>query len=302
MKYELIEKINKLKKEKNAVILVHNYQPADIYDIADFTGDSFGLSLEASRTDADIIIFCGVHFMAETAHILSPHKKVLLPALDAGCPMANMVNPEDLKKMKEKYPTAAVVSYMNTTAETKSLSDVICTSGNAVKVVNFLPHKQIIFVPDENLGSYVAENTDKEIILWDGYCHVHKKFSPEGIVALKKKYPEAEVIVHPECPKAVRDHADYINSTSGMVTSARNSKAKEFIIATEIGMLEMLRREVPGKKFIIAPPSSSCSDMKKISLELVLETLIKEKNEIILPVDIREKAVIALKKMLEIGN
>lgn len=297
----LIEEINKLKKEKNAVILVHNYQRPEIYKIADYIGDSYGLSVKASQTKADIIVFCGVHFMAESAYILNPEKKVLFPAKDAGCPMADMITAEDLKALRKKYPDAAIVSYMNTTAAVKAESDVICTSSNAVKIVNSLPNKRIIFVPDKNLASYVAEHTDKEIIPWDGFCYVHDKFSHEELAKAKKVLKKAKVVAHPECRKEFRALSDHICSTSSMIGYAKNSEAKEFIIGTEIGMLEMLKQEVPEKKFYTSQ-KSTCVNMKKNTLELVLESLKNEKPVVTVPEDVRLKAKKALDKMLEVGK
>ncbi len=299
---KLIDEINKLKKEKNAVILVHNYQRPEIYEVADYIGDSYGLSIEASKTNAKMIIFCGVHFMAETAYILNPNKKVILPAIDAGCPMADMVTAEQLRDFKKKYPDAAVVSYMNTTAETKAESDVICTSSNAVKVVKSIPNKRIIFVPDKNLASYVAMNTDKEIIPWNGFCYVHNKFSHEELAKAKEVRKGAKVIAHPECPKEFRALADHICSTSGMVDYAKKSEAKEFIIGTEVGMIEMLKRECPGKTFYAAPPGSTCVNMKKNNLNLVLQALKNEGPVITVLEEIRVKAKKALDKMLEVGK
>lgn len=300
---KIIDEINKLKKEKNAVILVHNYQRPEIYKIADFIGDSYGLSVEASKTNADIIVFCGVHFMAESAYILNPDKKVLLPAIHAGCPMADMVDLEDLRNLKKKYPGAAVVSYMNTTAETKAESDVICTSSNAIKVVNSLPNKQIIFVPDLNLANYVSKHTDKEIIPWDGYCYVHAKFkfSDKELETIRKVLPGAKIVAHPECPEKFRGLADHICSTSGMVDYAKNSEAEKFIIGTEVGMLERLKQECPGKKFY-SPQQRVCFNMKKNTLELVLKALREEQPVITVPENIRVRAKKALERMMEVGK
>jgi len=298
----LIEEINKLKKEKNAVVLVHNYQRPEIYKIADFIGDSYELSVKASQTKSDIIVFCGVHFMAESAYILNPSKKVLLPSEDAGCPMADMVKAEDLKDLRKKYPDAAIVTYMNTTAAVKAESDVVCTSSNAVDVVNSLPNKRIIFVPDKNLASHVAMHTDKEIMPWKGYCYVHDKFSHKELAKTKKKLRKAEVIAHPECPKNFRKLSDHVCSTGGMIGYAKNSEAKEFIIGTEIGMLEMLKQEVPEKKFYTAPPGRTCVDMKKITLEKVLDALKNEKPVVTVPEGIRVRAKKALDKMLEVAK
>jgi quinolinate synthase len=297
----LVDEIKKLKKEKKALILVHNYQRPEIYQVADFIGDSYGLSVEASKTNARIIIFCGVHFMAESAYILNPDKKVILPVRDAGCPMANMVNSDDLRELK-RSSNAPVVSYINTTAETKAESDMICTSSNAVKVVNSLPDKRIVFVPDKNLANYVSQRTNKEIIPWNGYCYVHTKFSSEELAKAKKLHKDAKVIVHPECPAEVRELADHICSTSGMTEYAKNSDAKKFIIATEIGMIEMLKLQAPGKTFYTAPPGGTCINMKKNNLELVLEALKNEAPVVTVPEEIRRKAKKALDRMLEVGK
>ncbi len=296
----LIEEINQLKKEMNAIILVHNYQRPEIYKVADFIGDSYSLSLKAKETDAEIIVFCGVHFMAESASIINPEKKVLLPAINAGCPMADMVNPEDLRLLNEKYPDAAVVSYINTNAATKAESDVICTSSNAIKVVNSLPNRRIIFVPDRNLASYVAKHTDKEIIPWDGFCYVHQKFSAEAILQALEKLDDSELIAHPECPEDVRNLSHYISSTSGMLDCARKSSAKNFIIATEVGMLEMLKQKLPHKNFYLAPPGGTCVNMKRNTLDLVLKSLKECKYEVVVPEEIRLKAERALERMLEV--
>jgi quinolinate synthase len=295
----LIDEINRLKKEKGAIILVHNYQRPEIYRIADFIGDSYGLSREASETKTRMIIFCGVHFMAESASILNPDKKVIIPAIDAGCPMADMVKAEDLRELKKKHPDAAVVCYINTTAEIKAESDIVCTSSNAVKIVNSLHHKRIVFVPDKNLADYVAGYTDKEIIPWNGYCYVHTKFSPEELAKSKKLRGDTKVIAHPECPAGVRALADHICSTSGMIGYAKQSDAKEFIIATEMGMIEMLRLQVPGKIFFSAPPGSTCVNMKKTNLRLVLEALENEAPIVTVPEKIRLKAKEALDRMVD---
>ena len=247
---QLIIKINALKKEKNVVILVHNYQRPEIYEIADYMGDSLGLSKKAAETDADIVLFCGVDFMAETAKILSPQKKVLLSVKGATCPMAAMADVEEVKEMKTQHPDALVVAYVNTTAAVKAESDICCTSANAVKVVESLPaDKSIISVPDQNLGNYVKEKTGRNIILWPGYCHVHQFISENSVLKAKEKHPQAKIIAHPECKPDVLQHADEITSTAGMVTYAKNNDASEFIVLTEVGMVEMLKRELPYKKF-----------------------------------------------------
>ena len=298
----LMDEINRLKKQKNAIILVHNYQRPEIYEVADFIGDSYGLSVEASKTDARMIIFCGVHFMAETAYILNPRKKVILPAVNAGCPMADTVKAEDVRELKKKYPDAAVVSYINTTAETKAESDVICTSSNAIKIVNSLSRKRVIFVPDRNLASYVAKHTDKAVIPWNGFCYVHNKFSHEELAKAKNILKDAKVIAHPECTSEFRELSDHICSTSGMIDYARRSGAKQFIIGTEVGMIEMLKRECPGKTFYAATPGGTCINMKKNNLELVLEALKNEGPLITVPEEMRLNAKKALDKMLEIGK
>lgn len=295
---DLIKEINKLKKEKNAVILVHNYQRPEIYKVADFIGDSYWLNVKAAQTKADIIVFCGVHFMAESAYIMNPGKKVILPAIHAGCPMADMVDMEDLRELKKKYPNAAVVSYMNTKAETKAESDAVCTSSNAIEVINSLPNKEVIFVPDMNLASYVAKHTDKKIIPWDGYCYVHAKFSHKELERAKRVLKDAKVVAHPECPEKFRDQADHICSTSGMIDYARDSDAKTFIIGTEMGMLEILKQKCPEKKFYTSQ-QRVCFNMKKNTLELVLEALKNEKPVIKVPEDIRIKAKRALDRMME---
>src|SRR3989338_10034577 len=300
----LIQRINELKEKKNAVVLVHNYQRPEIYKIADYIGDSFGLAKRAAEVNKDIIVFCGVDFMAESAKILNPEKKVLIPAKDAVCKMAAMVNAFDLRQIKEKYPKAAVVSYVNTTADVKAESDVCCTSSNAVEVVNSLPNKQIIFTPDKNLASYVQRFTDKEIILWDGFCYVHNKILPDMLQRAKEHYKNAKTIVHPECAAEVIDLADQVCSTSGMIKYAKESDANEFIIGTERGMIERLRIEVPDKKFYFIPPSpgQTCIQMKKNTLELTLESLEEEKFEIKLDKNIMYKARKALDRMLEVGK
>ncbi|MFZ2957279.1 MAG: quinolinate synthase NadA [Candidatus Ozemobacteraceae bacterium] len=296
----MIDEIQTLKKQKNAVVLVHYYQSPEIYKIADFIGDSYELSVQASKTGADIIIFCGVHFMAESAKILSPQKKVILPAVTAGCPMAETADAGAVLEMKARYPEAAVVSYMNTSAEVKAVSDIICTSSNAEKIVNSLPNRQVIFVPDKNLGSWVAEHSDKEIILWGGFCYVHTKFMADELARAKTLLPGAKVLVHPECPKEIRDQADHVCSTSGMVKIVEKSDAKEFIIGTEVGLIEMLKQKFPERKFYAVPPGSTCLTMKKNRLDLVLESLKTEKPEIHVPEEIRLKAKKALDRMLEV--
>jgi len=297
---DLVERINKLKEKKNAVILVHNYQRPEIYRVADFIGDSYGLSKKATQTKADVIVFCGVDFMAESACILNPEKMVLIPTNQAKCPMAAMVDAYGLRKLKKQFPKAAVVSYVNTTAEVKAESDICCTSANAVEVVNSLKQEEVIFVPDANLAKYVARHSDKKIIPWDGWCYVHTKFTSEGLREAKRLYPDAKVVVHPECVPSVIDLADKVCSTTGMVDYVKKSQDKKFIIATEVGIIERLKLEAPQKKCFQAPPGGTCIQMKKNRLELVLEALEKEQYKVTVPEDIRVKAKKALDKMLDV--
>lgn len=285
---KLREEILELKKAKNAVILAHVYQRGEVQDIADFVGDSLDLSRKAVSTDADVIVFCGVQFMAETAAILNPHKMVLLPDQQAGCGLADMATVEKLRELKRKYPAAAVVSYINSSAQVKAESDICCTSANAIERVNSLPHKQILFVPDRNLGAYVAEHTDKEIILWDGYCYVHENITLAQIESLKAKHPAAEVIVHPECPTAVRHSADFTGSTSQMSRYVFNSQKQEFIVGTEDNFLYRLKKDNPGKKFY--PVNTLCLGMKEITLEKVKYALEHDVYQVSISQEIRKKA------------
>ncbi|WGM89662.1 MAG: quinolinate synthase NadA [Candidatus Bathyarchaeota archaeon] len=297
----LIEKINRLKKQKNAVILAHVYQRPEIYEVADFIGDSYGLSKQATKTDAEIIVFCGVDFMAESAYILNPTKIVLIPTKLANCPMAAMVDVDGLRELKAKHPDASVVSYVNTTAEVKAESDICCTSANAVNVVNSLAGKKVIFVPDSNLANYVMRNTDKQIIPWNGWCYVHNKFSPAGIFQAKVKHVDAKVLVHPECVPEVVNLADEVFSTTGMINYVKGSSDNVFIIATEIGVVERLRQMFPEKTFYQAPPGGTCLQMKKTTLELVLASLEKEQFKVVIPENIRVRAKKALDRMLNVA-
>jgi quinolinate synthase len=297
---DLVEAINKLKRKKNAVILVHSYQRPEIYKVADFIGDSYGLSKKATETKADFIVFCGVDFMAESASILNPEKTVLIPTNLAKCPMAAMVNVYDLRKLKGQYPNAAVVSYVNTTADTKAESDICCTSANAVEVVNSLKQKEVIFVPDANLAKYVARHSDKKIIPWEGWCYVHNNFTADGLKEAKRLHSDAKVIVHPECIPSVIDLADQVCSTTGMIDYVKKSQYRKFIIATEIGIIQRLKLEAPEKICLQAPPGGTCIQMKKDNLELVLEALQKEQYKVTVPEDIRIKAKEALAKMLDV--
>ena len=299
---ELIKKIEKLKKEKNAIILVHNYQRGEVQDIADYRGDSLGLSRIASKTDADVILFCGVRFMAETASILSPHKTVLIPDDKAGCPMADMITREQLIALKKKHPKALVVGYVNSSAEVKAELDVCCTSANAVAVIeHFKDSEEIIFVPDKYLGSYASRVTGKELILWNGYCPTHMKILPENIKEAKEKHPKAEVLIHPECSKEALAVSDQILSTGGMTKYVKQSKNDEFIIATEIGMIYSLETDFPDKKFYPATEKAVCPNMKLTSLENVLWSLEDMKYEVKVPEEVRIKAKKAVDRMIEIG-
>ena len=301
-KEELKQRILALKREKNAVILAHNYQIPDIQDIADFLGDSLALAIKAKETEADVIVFCGVDFMAETAAILNPDKKVIIPDTGAKCPLAAMVNPEELKRMKEEHPNAAVVSYVNTTAETKALSDYCCTSANAVKVVESIPEKEIIFTPDRNLGAYVKRHVkDKEIILWPGFCATHDSLTVEDFTAIKREHPEAEIMVHPECRPEVIDIADHVFSTEGMVKYARASDKRELIVGTEKDMAYRLKKENP-KKVFYAIDRAVCPPMKKTGLENLLEALEKMGPVVKIPEKTAEKARIPIERMIAIGR
>lgn len=292
---DYVEKIKELKDKKNAVILVHNYQRGEVQDIADFLGDSLGLSQQAKKTRADVIVFCGVKFMAETAKILSPDKKVFMPRKEAGCPMANMVTPEDVLDMRRKHPEAKVVSYVNTKADVKAVSDVCCTSANAVEVIKKIDSDEIIFVPDRNLGSYVKRFTSKRIILWDGFCYVHDRISKDEVISAKEKHPEALLLVHPECRPEVIDVADEVLSTSGILKFARKSNTKSFLIGTEEGIIYRLKKENPEKDFYSAGTPKICSNMKLTRLEDVYNALNEEKHEVTLP----DEIIIAAKKSLE---
>jgi len=294
---DLINKINSLKKKKNAVILVHNYQRKEIYEVADFIGDSLDLSKAATKTKAKIIVFCGVDFMAESAKILNPNKKVLIPSKQANCPMAAMVDIKKLKQLKKKNPKAAVLSYINTNAETKANSDICCTSMNFINLANKLPNREIIFLPDKNMGKYLQQNTNKKIILWDGYCHVHDKVLASKIKKSKQLHPKAKVIAHPECQLEVLNLADHITGTGGMIKYAKNIKAKEFIVATEEGMCNRLQREIKKKKFYRA--AGVCFNMKYITLDNVYKALKNEQYEVNVPEDITHRARKCLQKMIE---
>lgn len=304
---DLFVEIEKLKKEKNAIILAHYYQEPDIQDIADYIGDSLGLSQEAAKTEADVIVFAGVHFMAETAKILSPNKTVLLPDLKAGCSLADSCPPHLFKKFKEKYPDHLVITYVNCTAELKALSDIVCTSTNAVQIVDSLPKDQkIIFGPDKNLGAWVAKKTGRDLVLWNGACMVHEIFSREKITKLKERHPEAKFIAHPECEEAVLQMADYIGSTTGLLKYSINNEAKEFIVATESGIIHQMEKANPHKTFIPAPPNNSCACndcpyMKRNTLEKLYLCIKNGLPEVNVPLQIIDQARKPIERMLEIS-
>jgi len=297
----IADKIKKLKIERNAVILAHNYQLDEVQDIADFTGDSLELSQRAAKTTADVIVFCGVHFMAETAAILSPKKVVLLPDKNAGCPMADMITADALRDLKAKHPGALVVCYVNSSAEVKSESDYCCTSGNAVEVVRALaPDTEIIFVPDKHLGQFVIDQTLRPMLLWPGFCPTHARITESDIDRLKQMHPQAEVLVHPECTEPVKAMAHRILSTGGMCRHVQSASAKEFIIGTELGILHRLKKENPEKTFFPARENALCPNMKRITLEAILWSLEDMQFQIRVPDDIRQKAKLALDRMINI--
>lgn len=298
---KLIEEILRLKRGRNAVILAHNYQLGEVQDIADFVGDSLELSQNAAKTEADVIVFCGVHFMAETASILCPDKIVLLPDIHAGCPMADMITAERLRERKRELPGTTVVCYINSSAEVKAESDVCCTSANAVKVIESLDAEEILFVPDQYLGHYISTKTDKSMILWPGFCPTHIRIQPQYITDLRREYPQAKVVVHPECRPEVIALADEVLSTGGMCRYASKSEVKEMIVGTEIGILHRLRKENPGKKFIPVSEQAVCPRMKLITLENILWSLEEMAPEVKVPEEIRLEAKAAVDRMLEVA-
>lgn len=297
------EKINRLKAEKKAIILAHYYCTDEVQEIADYIGDSYFLSKAAKETDAEIIVFCGVSFMGESAAILNPDKKVLMPDIAADCAMAHMVILEKINEMREKYDDLAVVCYINSTAEIKTYSDVCVTSANAVKIVKKLPNRNIFFIPDGNLGRYVAEQVpEKNIILNTGYCPIHAAMTKESVLAAKAKHPKAKLLVHPECTKELLDEADYIGSTSGIIDFAGKDQSEEYIIGTEVGVLYELKKRYPDKKFYTLTDKQICMDMKLVTLEKVLDVLEHETNRVIVSDKIREKALLPLNRMLELAK
>jgi quinolinate synthase len=306
---DYIERIKSLRAEKNAIILAHYYQTGDIQDIADFVGDSLALSQKAASNNADIILFAGVKFMAETAKILAPDKKVLLPDMNAGCSLADSCKPDDFKKFIDDNPGRTIISYVNTTADIKALSDIICTSSNAVQIVESLPKdEKIIFAPDRNLGNYVLNKTGRDIVIWNGTCHVHEEFSLEAILKLKNENPEAKIIVHPECELPVRIIADFIGSTSSLLQYSKNDFANTYIIATEAGIIHQMQKENPQKKFIPAPPRDStcgcseCSFMKLITVKKIYNCLESETPEIYIDKETLIKAQRPIRRMMEISK
>ena len=297
---ELIQRIAELKKECNAVIFAHNYEREEIQDIADFIGDSLELSQKAVELEADVIVFCGVHFMAESAAVLSPDKTVLLPEIDARCPMADMAQVDTLRTLKKEHPDAAVVCYVNTTAEIKAECDICCTSANAIEIVKSVEQKKVIFVPDKNLADHVAKHTDKQIIPWIGYCPTHNHILPIDVERSKSLHPMAEVLAHPECRREVLDMSDGIFSTTGMINYVRTSECTEFIIATESGLLHRLKKENPNKRFYAVSPYSICPDMKMIDLRAVAASMEHMRYVISVPEDVRFKAKQSLDRMLAV--
>jgi quinolinate synthase len=307
-KQDLFEAIAQLKREMNAIILAHYYQDADIQDVADYLGDSLGLSQQAASTDADVIVFAGVHFMAETAKILNPQKQVLLPDLSAGCSLADSCPPDQFAAFKAAHPNHIVISYINCTAEIKALSDIICTSANALKIVQQIPVEQpIIFAPDRNLGRYIIQQTGREMVLWQGSCIVHETFSERKLVELKVQHPEAAVIAHPECEAPVLRHADYIGSTTALLKYAQQSSLNSFIVVTEPGIIHQMQRQAPHKQFIPAPPQTSncncneCPFMRLNTLEKLYFAMKNRSPEIIIPEDIRVAALQPIQRMLEMS-
>ena len=306
---EIVNEIKKLKTEKNAIILAHYYQTGDIQDIADFVGDSLALSQKAASNNADIILFAGVKFMAETAKILAPEKKVLLPDINAGCSLSDSCKAEDFKKFIDEHPGRTIISYVNTSAEIKALSDIICTSSNAVQIVKSLPvNEKILFAPDRNLGNYVLNKTGRDMIIWNGTCHVHEEFSLEGIIKLKEKYPDAKIIVHPECEMPIRLIADFIGSTSSLLSFTKKDNSIIFIIATEPGIIHQMKKINPEKKYLPAPGRDStcgcseCNFMKLITIEKIYNCLKNEKPEINLDEEIIINAGKPIRRMMEISE
>lgn len=307
---DLVKEINRLKKEKNAVILAHYYQVAEIQDIADYVGDSLQLSQQAAETDADMIVFAGVHFMAETAKILSPDKIVVLPDLKAGCSLADSCPPEDFAKFTKAHPDHVVITYVNCSAEIKALSDIVCTSSNALKIVNSIPKETpIIFAPDKNLGKYIISQTGRDMLLWDGSCIVHEAFSIDKLIALHKKYPDYKIIAHPESETHILDTAAYIGSTSGMINFVKEHPKEKFIVATEAGILHKMQQEMPNTELVPAPAKedntcacSECHFMKMNTLQKLYDCMLNESPQIDVPEKIRKRALLPIERMLELSK
>jgi len=308
MNEKIVEEINKIKKQLNAVILAHYYQESEIQDIADFIGDSLELAKKAKETDADVIVFAGVHFMAETAKILNPTKLVLVPDMEAGCSLADSCPPPMFKAFREANPEHIAISYINCSAGVKALSDIICTSSNAEKIINQIPPKQkIIFAPDRNLGKYLIKKTGREMLLWDGTCIVHEAFSSEKIIKLKLEFPDAKLIAHPECEEVVLNHADYIGSTSKLLSFVKDDSSESYIVATEPGIIHQMQKSVSEKLFISAPADKNCSCnncpyMKLNTLEKILSCMVKKSPELIMDEDLRTKAFRPIIRMLELSK
>ncbi|NPA94702.1 MAG: quinolinate synthase NadA [Thermodesulfobacteria bacterium] len=299
-KQAMIEEIKALAKEKNAIILAHNYQIPEIQDLADLTGDSLALSIQASKTDADIIVFCGVHFMAEAASIVCPDKKVIIPVKDAGCAMADMLTAQQLREFKAQHPGVPVVTYVNSSAEVKAESDICCTSANAIQVVKWTKSQEVIMTPDRNLAAWVRRHTDQTVYSWNGYCPIHDELTVEAVREAMKKHPDAILMAHPECPETVLELAHVVRSTSGMLKYAKESDAKKFIVATEIGLLHPLKKENPDKEFFEASPDMLCADMKKTGLKELLAALKNEEPVVRVEEDVRKKALKAVERMMEV--
>lgn len=300
---ELVQKINTLKKEKNAIILAHTYENVEIDEVADFSGDSLYLSQQAAKTDAEIIVFAGVYFMAETAKILSPNKKVLLPDMTAGCAMADKINLQQLRKFKAEHPNIPVVCYVNSTAEVKAESDICCTSANAINVVRSLGAKEVLFVPDEHLGQYVeSQLNDIKVITYNGFCPIHHDINTDDVQKQKQLYPNALVMVHPECKKEVTELADFIGSTTAIIKAVKESQEKEFIIVTEKGVVDRLKRDYPDKTFILIKDTAICESMKRTTLEKIYNILMTETNEITVPEETAQLAINAIDKMVKING
>ncbi len=297
----IADDISKLKKEMKAVILAHNYQIGEVQDIADFVGDSLGLSRTASETDADVIVFCGVDFMAETAKVLSPEKTVLIPSKEASCPLAGMIKPEDVIGLRKKHPGSPVISYVNTAAAVKAECDICCTSSNLIAVAESFPNDEIIFIPDKHMANYLRSKVSKRIVQWTGYCPTHVKILPEHVRRLKNLHPKAKVLAHPECRLDVLSMADGIMSTGAMMTHAKSSDAKEFIIGTEIGILHRMRKENPKKAFYPASEHAICPNMKRITIHDVLSSLRNLEHKVEVPESTRKKAYLSIQKMIELA-